>query len=47
MFVRQLAVGNIEDRPRERRIIISEITARREISGFLRGVVDVFDSLGR
>ena len=44
--VRQLAIGSVEDRLRERHIIISEITPRCEVSGFLRGVVDVFDLLG-
>jgi hypothetical protein len=44
--VRQLAIGSVVDRSRECHIIISEITPRCEISGFLRGVVDVFDLLG-
>jgi hypothetical protein len=46
MVVGQLAMGSVEDRWRERNIIISEITSRCEISGLLRGVVDVFDFLG-
>jgi len=46
MVVRQLAIGSDEDRSRERHIIISEITPSSEISGFLHGVVDVFDFLG-
>jgi hypothetical protein len=47
MVVGQLAMGSVEDRWRERHIIINEITPSCEISGFLRGVVDVFDFLGR
>jgi hypothetical protein len=41
--VRQLAIGSVEDRSRERHTIICEITPRCEISGFFRDVVDVFD----
>jgi len=47
MVVRQLAIGSVEDRSRERHKIISEITPSFEISGFFRGVVDVFEFLGR
>ena len=44
--IRQLAIGSVEDRSRKSHIIISEITPRCEILGFLRGVLDVFELLG-
>ena len=45
MVVGQLAVTSVEDISKERHIVISDIIPRCEISGFLRGVVDVFDLL--